>query len=144
MHPSRRSVSKLTLAMLVERIRITLTYLGLDKELTKWLVWPCSQKKKDSSQKHKTVGMQMLYSYFNAISICLQDHTHDRNTMVNKIFRAKSVPTDTHNRWHAAKMFKKGRAGNCCRNEEESWKNIACCAVAQVPNPSKPCALLSD
>lgn len=61
-----------------------------------------------SSQKHEAAGTDQLYNFFAKKNIRILDHDHDRNTAVNKIIREKNGPSNSNDRWHAAKSIKKG------------------------------------
>lgn len=67
-----------------------------------------TKKEEPSSQKHEAVGTRKLYKYFDERNISVSDHSHDRNTTVNKIIRERNGTTNSNDRWHAAKGTLKG------------------------------------
>ncbi|MDD9362061.1 MAG: hypothetical protein PV344_03950, partial [Anaplasma sp.] len=77
-----------------------------------------------SSQKHEAVGTRQLYKYFDERKIYVTDHSHDRNTTVNKIIRERNGTTNSNDRWHAAKGTLKGLkviAFGPKKNEGKTW-----------------------
>ncbi|CAN7992142.1 unnamed protein product [Ixodes pacificus] len=46
-----------------------------------------TKKEEPSSQKHEALGTRQLYKYFRERNITVNDHSHDRNTTVNKLIR---------------------------------------------------------
>ncbi|XP_040066013.1 uncharacterized protein LOC115320344 [Ixodes scapularis] len=83
-----------------------------------------SKKDELSSQKHEAFGTKKLYEYFDSKKISVLDHAHDRNTTVNKIIREKNGPSNSNDRWHAAKSLKKGFlaiSSGPKRNEGKTW-----------------------
>ncbi|CAN7979092.1 unnamed protein product [Ixodes persulcatus] len=83
-----------------------------------------TKKEEPSSQKHEALGTRRLYEYFRERNITVNDHSHDRNTTVNKLIREQNGPTNSNDRWHAAKGTLKGMkaiAFGPQKNEGRTW-----------------------
>ena len=61
-----------------------------------------------STQKHETVGCELMYNEFDKRGIKVNLHIHDRNMSVNKAIKSKEYVTNCNERWHATKSVTSG------------------------------------
>ena len=61
-----------------------------------------------STQKHETVGCELMNNEFDKKRIKVNVHIHDRNMSVNKAFKSKEYVTNCNERWHATKSVTSG------------------------------------
>ena len=56
------------------------------------------------SQRHEMVGVRKLYDHFDASSVSVNIHGHDRNASVNKYLATEQqTVVNANDTWHATK-----------------------------------------
>ena len=75
------------------------------------------------SQRHETLGTEMLYQNLDKQNVSVAVHTHDRNMAINKYIRDfQKLTTGQNDTWHSAKVLKKAVAETGSGAKYKEWK----------------------